>query len=459
MTQNNTIPGAQDGSNAENANVYAMWVVGDWVSIVERFGINEFQGLDDSIKIYLAAALLQLNDTSSACKIINSMSGCKESKLKLIRILISGVHNVLGKCYSYMNNTKRSNEAYMESLTPFVGKSVALIQTRTIEQNSQCGIPSLAKYQNNLRLNTNVVDLLNGLLHTEPEDVSLRIALAETASLEGDYQSSIIHWQAVASLLGEHMPIQFYERLRLCYEGAGRFPLAGDDEERLKGDRDKHDILSEIHKALDPQLYLEIGVESGKSLSLARCKAIGVDPMPRVIHKLAPTTEVLTCTSDMFFSQFADAKINSELDLAFIDGMHLFEYALRDFINAEKYSNKNTLIIIDDIFPVHPLQASRDRKTRAWTGDVWKVYMLLKRYRRDLVIQAVDAYPTGLLLISNLDPSNRVLSEGYDNFVVEYSGDAEVPDEILSREHACSGNDEKITEMLQSLRKCKISNH
>jgi len=83
----------------------------------------------------------------------------------------------------------------------------------------------------------------------------------------------------------------------------------------------------------------------------------------------------------------------------------------------------------------------------------------LKLYRRDLVIQAVDAYPTGLLLISNLDPSNRVLSEGYDNFVVEYSGDAEVPDEILSREHACSGNDEKITEMLQSLRKCKISNH
>ena len=36
---------------------------------------------------------------------------------------------------------------------------------------------------------------------------------------------------------------------------------------------------------------------------------------------------------------------------------------------------RNLVVIFDDIFPNHPLQAERDRQTQVWTGDVWKSWL------------------------------------------------------------------------------------
>ena len=46
-------------------------------------------------------------------------------------------------------------------------------------------------------------------------------------------------------------------------------------------------------------------------------------------------------------------------DLAFIDGLHLFEFALRDFINAERGSRPGAVILFDDILPRKVVEASR----------------------------------------------------------------------------------------------------
>jgi hypothetical protein len=48
--------------------------------------------------------------------------------------------------------------------------------------------------------------------------------------------------------------------------------------------------------------------------------------------------------------------------------MHLFEYALRDFMNVEHCAAPGAIVVIDDIFSSHPAQAERKRRTRAWTG-------------------------------------------------------------------------------------------
>ncbi|WP_337133804.1 class I SAM-dependent methyltransferase, partial [Staphylococcus aureus] len=95
--------------------------------------------------------------------------------------------------------------------------------------------------------------------------------------------------------------------------------------------------------------------------------------------------KLVRSTSDEFFFKHANEFLKQPPDLAFIDGMHLFEYALRDFINIERHSSSNTLVVIDDIYPNHPAQAERDRRTRAWTGDVWKLHAILTDYRPDLV--------------------------------------------------------------------------
>ncbi len=141
---------------------------------------------------------------------------------------------------------------------------------------------------------------------------------------------------------------------------------------------------------MQPNNYLEIGVQTGKSLALASCPAIGVDPMPQIKSPLGPHAQLVRATSDEFFESRASKMISAPLELVFIDGMHLFEYAFRDFINIEKYAEAHTVVVIDDIFPGHPAQAERDRHTRAWTGDVWKLLVTLQQHRADLNLLMLD---------------------------------------------------------------------
>ena len=53
----------------------------------------------------------------------------------------------------------------------------------------------------------------------------------------------------------------------------------------------------------------------------------------------------------------------TSLDLSFIDGMHLFEYVLRDFMNVERFSRWDTAIVLDDMLPRDVDEAARDRHT------------------------------------------------------------------------------------------------
>jgi glycosyltransferase involved in cell wall biosynthesis len=106
--------------------------------------------------------------------------------------------------------------------------------------------------------------------------------------------------------------------------------------------------------------------------------------------------------------------------------MHLFEYALRDFMNIERRAAPGAVVVINDIFPNHPAQAARERRTRAWTGDVWRLVEMLRLYRPDLFLLPVDVGPAGLLLVAGLDPANRVLWDDY-NPLVRQSREREGP--------------------------------
>ncbi|NIM51321.1 MAG: hypothetical protein GTO22_19065, partial [Gemmatimonadales bacterium] len=61
--------------------------------------------------------------------------------------------------------------------------------------------------------------------------------------------------------------------------------------------------------------------------------------------------------------------------------------------------------------------AERQRVTRFWTGDVWKLHDCLVRHRPDLLLLPLDTKPSGLLLVAGLDPANRTLSEQYNPLV------------------------------------------
>ena len=161
------------------------------------------------------------------------------------------------------------------------------------------------------------------------------------------------------------------------------------------------------------------------------------------------TTQVFSLTSDEFF---AEPSGGIAPDLCFIDGMHLFEYALRDFMNIERCAAPGALVILDDIFPNHPAQAQRERRTRVWTGDVWRLVEVLRRYRPDLFLLPLDASPTGLLLIAGLDPANRVLWDTYNPVVREAQALDGPPQSALERQNAIGPESDVVRRVLEALK-------
>jgi len=276
-------------------------------------------------------------------------------------------------------------------------------------------------------------------------ELNLRQGLAEISMKTGDWAEAVRRWQFVIDKHGTDTPEHVYSRLDQAYRNVKSFPRGMLKEEKVKGEKDYLEFLAQIHSQLEPKLYLEIGVHTGKSLILAGCRAIGVDPMPQLKVDLTEQAEVLKMTSDDFFKKAAPDYLKQPPDLVFIDGMHLFEYALRDFMNVERYSAPNTLVVMDDIFPNHPAQAERVRRTSAWTGDVWKVYDILRKYRPDLYFLSVNTSPTGLLLIAGLKSENQILWKNYEKIVEEYSGDFKPPDIIINREGVLSTKQEVLS--------------
>ncbi|WP_164545147.1 class I SAM-dependent methyltransferase [Antribacter gilvus] len=178
------------------------------------------------------------------------------------------------------------------------------------------------------------------------------------------------------------------------------------------------DFLGDVHRRLDPGTYLEIGVRNGKSLALASCPSIGIDPAYNITVDLDPAAVLERTTSDDYFARpDACASVGGQIDLAFIDGMHLFEFALRDFVNVEKHCSWSSIIVFDDVFPSRADIAARDRHTWEWTGDVFRIVEVLRAYRPDLTLILADTKPSGLLMVTGLDPQSTVLEATYDEIV------------------------------------------
>jgi hypothetical protein len=173
-------------------------------------------------------------------------------------------------------------------------------------------------------------------------------------------------------------------------------------------------VLARVHQDLRPATYLEIGVARGDSLALAmpQTRAIGIDPAPRLKVAPGPNQQVFAETSDEFFSRRdARAELGGPLRMAFIDGMHHFDFALRDFVHLEPICEPDSLIFVHDCYPLDERTATREQQTAFWSGDVWRLIVLLRKYRPDLDIRTIGTPPTGLGLITRLDPTTRSLRE------------------------------------------------
>ncbi|HZL70643.1 MAG TPA: class I SAM-dependent methyltransferase [Candidatus Limnocylindrales bacterium] len=188
---------------------------------------------------------------------------------------------------------------------------------------------------------------------------------------------------------------------------------------------DYYTVLRWIHEILRPANYVEIGVRQGGSLraALPDTTCIAIDPLPALAGPLPPRTHVLPITSDAFFESYnpCDLLGTPHFSLAFIDGLHLFEQVLWDFIHLERLAGSSSIIILHDCLPLDRITSERVRTTHFYSGDVWKLPMCLKVHRPDLRMVTIRTPPTGLCLVSRLDPGSDLLVRNYAEYVAEYT--------------------------------------
>ena len=219
-----------------------------------------------------------------------------------------------------------------------------------------------------------------------------------------------------------------------------------------------YELLKRLHALARPRNYLEIGVDLGKSLTLSRVPSIGVDPSFQITQPLHCDLQLVKATSDDFFARPDPIKHlrsgrnplrnlrrgrpalayylgGSSIDLAYIDGLHLAEFALRDFMNIERLARWTSVIVFDDVLPRNVDEAARDRHTIDWAGDVYKIIDVLRTHRPDLTVVPLDTQPTGVLVVLGADSSNTVLRHSYDRIVEEIivPDPQPVPASILER--------------------------
>lgn len=175
--------------------------------------------------------------------------------------------------------------------------------------------------------------------------------------------------------------------------------------------------LAWFHTHCAPRLYLEIGVERGESLALAlpSTRLVGVDPAPLgdpLLHCRGDARLYRQTSASFFAAVPPDSGLTPDgFDLAFIDGDHRFETVLEDFIAAERHAAPGAVLLLHDTLPLTATTAARERRTGFYTGDGWKIVPCLQSLRPDLQIMTIPAAPSGLTVITRLDPGNGALHD------------------------------------------------
>lgn len=212
------------------------------------------------------------------------------------------------------------------------------------------------------------------------------------------------------------------------------------------------EVLRRLHDHLRPATYVEIGVAKGDSLKLvgSQTRVLGIDPRPCIGHDVAAAAKLFPTTSDLFFERF---DVTEELgvptvDLVFIDGLHLFEFVLRDFIHMERFCSPRTVVAVHDCYPITHRVALRQRETKFWTGDVWKLVPCLRDCRPDLHIHTVATPPSGLVLITGCDPTSTVLTDDLGRITETYMAQVWDPDRAVEVLNLVPNNWDQIAKLL-----------
>lgn len=215
------------------------------------------------------------------------------------------------------------------------------------------------------------------------------------------------------------------------------------------GIRSALDVLAQIHLAVKPSRYLDIGAGDGSRLALASCPAVGITPAPKIGVTLPPQASIIETTSDDFLAASPAAQ---RFDLVCIDGATAFDRALRDFINAERLSSPDGLIVLHGTTPSRAQASSRWQGTLASPAPGWRLVQTLRAWRPRLRVVTLDAAPPGVTVVSGLDPDDRTLADNYETIVRSLDAVEHAPGTVLGGSGVWPASDDAIAALAQDAR-------
>lgn len=171
--------------------------------------------------------------------------------------------------------------------------------------------------------------------------------------------------------------------------------------------------------------YLEIGTRTGSSLKYSCSPSVAIDPFFQISDDVIGEKDfclLVQQKSEDFFTSKLSKSFEFDCEVAFIDGMHLFEFALKDFFGAHKLSNTQCLFLFHDPLPWSIRMSTRDNSTigkqEAWVGDIWKLPFIFAEFGMKENIKLLTSGPSGLLAVFNVDHAKvAVLESAYDDVV------------------------------------------
>ena len=188
---------------------------------------------------------------------------------------------------------------------------------------------------------------------------------------------------------------------------------------------DRVKLIQSLMKQKGLKNYLELGVFNGHVFFRVKSTfKIAVDPEFKfdALRKIGKTiinpynlfNKYYSKTSDDFFEQDAPGLFaKNKIDIALVDGMHEYAYALRDVENILNYLNDDGVIIMHDCNPANK-EAARTYEewkekgmTGQWNGDVWKAIVHLRSTRKDIDVFVLDC-DYGIGIITKRKPENNL---------------------------------------------------
>ncbi len=193
---------------------------------------------------------------------------------------------------------------------------------------------------------------------------------------------------------------------------------------------DRLKVLQTIIDRIKARTYLEIGVSAGNTFLRVRApKKIALDPRFKMsgrkrlrfmlTNPCNRRNESCEMTSEQFFATRSHLLQEHGLDVAFVDGLHTYEPALRDVEHCLRHLNPGGVIVMHDCNPPSEAAAipaaSRAQAKEMnlpgandeWCGDTYKAVIHLRSQHDQLRVFVIDA-DYGLGVVTRGEPESML---------------------------------------------------